>query len=231
MVVQDYRLLFERAPSCLLVLGVDEPRYTILDATDAYLGATLTTRDIVARSVFEVFPDSSVDPHPTGVRNLNDSFKRVLASKAPHTMPVQRYDIRDGSGSFVERYWTPVNAPVLSNDGALLCLINRVEDVTEFVKRGAILENEATRLENEILLHARQVAVANRALEEEAIARETLLAIVGHDFRSPLSAIRQAAYVLARSSTTADDWSLRLLLIIEASVTRMDRMLHDLPRT
>ncbi len=224
----DHRLLFVRAPGRFLVLGVDEPRYTILDATDAYLGATMTTRDIVARPIFDVFPDNSADPDPTGVRNLNDSFKRVLASKAPHTMPVQRYDIHDGSGSFVERHWTPVNAPVLSNDGALQCLIHRVEDVTEFVKRGEMLKDEATRLETEILLHGRELAAANKALQDEAAARETLLAIVGHDFRTPLSAIRQAAHVLARRTTTTDDWSTRLLQTIQSSVTRMDHLLHDL---
>jgi hypothetical protein len=52
-------------------------------------------------------------------------------------MPVQRYDIRrpqPEGGGFEERFWSPVNSPVLGPGGAVSFVIHRVEDVTEFVR-------------------------------------------------------------------------------------------------
>ena len=45
-------------------------------------------------------------------------------------MSVQRYDIRDLQGQFVERYWQPINSPVHDQDGLLIFLLHHVEDVT-----------------------------------------------------------------------------------------------------
>ena len=122
------RALFESAPGLYLVLT---PDLTIVAASDAYLQATMTTRpSIVGRNIFEVFPDNPADPDATGTRNLRASLTRVVQHRRPDTMAVQKYDIRrpdaDGGG-FEERYWSPVNSPVL---GAT-CGVhhNRVEDV------------------------------------------------------------------------------------------------------
>jgi hypothetical protein len=58
----DFQRLFEHAPALFLVLGTDE-KFTILDASNAYLRATYTERDaIVGRPLFEVFPDNPEEP-------------------------------------------------------------------------------------------------------------------------------------------------------------------------
>jgi len=58
----DFQRLFEHAPALFLVLGTDE-KFTILDASNAYLRATYTERDaIVGRPLFEVFPDNRKSP-------------------------------------------------------------------------------------------------------------------------------------------------------------------------
>lgn len=52
-------------------------------------------------------------------------------------MPVQKYDVRrphDEGGAFQERYWSPVNTPVLGDDGQVTHIIHTVEDVTELVR-------------------------------------------------------------------------------------------------
>lgn len=52
-------------------------------------------------------------------------------------MAVQKYDVRrpeSEGGEFEERYWSPTNPPVLDAQGALVYIIHRVEDVTEFVR-------------------------------------------------------------------------------------------------
>ena len=51
-------------------------------------------------------------------------------------MAVQKYDIcrpESEGGGFEERYWSPVNSPVLGTNGEVAYIIHRVEDVTDFV--------------------------------------------------------------------------------------------------
>ncbi len=134
----DFKLLFESAPGLFLVLRPDSPHFTILGASDAYLRATLTERKkIVGRGLFEVFPDNPDDPHATGTSNLRSSLERVLATKVSDTMAVQKYDIRrpeNEGGGFEERFWSPVNSPVLGGNGRILYIIHRLEDVTELMR-------------------------------------------------------------------------------------------------
>ena len=131
----DFQSLFESAPGLYLVLN---PDLRIVAVTNAYLRATMTEREqILGCGVFEVFPDNPGDPHATGVRNLRDSLERVLQTRAADTMAVQKYDIRkpeSEGGGFEERYWSPVNFPVLSAAGEVEYIIHRVEDVTEIIR-------------------------------------------------------------------------------------------------
>ncbi|WP_245427563.1 hypothetical protein [Bradyrhizobium sp. MOS003] len=48
-------------------------------------------------------------------------------------MAVQRYDIRDLDGAFLERHWRPINSPIRDEDGRLAFLLHQVEDVTDQV--------------------------------------------------------------------------------------------------
>jgi PAS domain S-box-containing protein len=133
----DFQALFESAPGCLLVLAPDQPRFTILAATDAYLEATKTRREeVVGRGVFEVFPDNPDAPDSTG-GPARASFERVLERRSPDAMAVQRHDIplpESEGGGFEERHWSPLNTPVLAENGDVRCIIHRVEDVTDSVR-------------------------------------------------------------------------------------------------
>lgn len=128
----DYQTLFESAPGLFLVLT---PELKIVAASNAYLSATLTKRsEITGRHLFKVFPDNPNDPKATGVSNLKLSLQRVLTNKKPDTMAIQKYDIQSPDrDKFEERYWSPVNSPVLDKNGNIQYIIHRVEDVTEFV--------------------------------------------------------------------------------------------------
>lgn len=178
----DFRLLFESAPGLYLVLT---PALIIVGVSDAYLRATMTKRkDILGRHLFDVFPDNPNDPTATGVTNLRASLERVLTQKVPDTMAVQKYDIRrpeSEGGGFEERYWSPVNSPVLGSHGELLYIIHRVEDVTEFVRLKEA-EHEQTRLteglrtrtaamEAEVLRRAQEIQEVNNRLRRELQAR------------------------------------------------------------
>ncbi|MFN2527323.1 MAG: PAS domain-containing protein [Candidatus Baltobacteraceae bacterium] len=132
----DFRLLFESLPGMYLILT---PTLKIVAVTDAYLKATLTRRDdVVGRPLFEVFPDNPQDEHATGSLNLRASLARVHATRKPHVMALQRYDVADldNPDTFVEKFWSPVNTPVFDSDGSLIYIIHQVEEVTEFVKQG-----------------------------------------------------------------------------------------------
>ncbi|HVU00309.1 MAG TPA: PAS domain S-box protein [Polyangiaceae bacterium] len=131
----DFRRLFQAAPGCYLVLS---PDLTIVGVSDAYLRATMTRReDIVERPLFEVFPDNPDDPAADGVAKLRASLERVLSHRRPDRMEIQKYDIRrpeSEGGGFEERHWSPVNSPVLTDDGSVEYIIHCVEDVTDLVQ-------------------------------------------------------------------------------------------------
>jgi len=171
----DFRTLFESAPGLYLVLT---PDLHIVAVTDAYLQATMTTRDaILGRQLFDVFPDNPEDSSATGTGNLGSSLERVLATRRADVMAIQKYDIRrpasDGSG-FEERYWSPINSPVLGPGAEILYIIHRVEDVTEFVrlkKEGHQqdvttdeLRRRAQQIEAEIYIRGQELLAANLKL-------------------------------------------------------------------
>jgi signal transduction histidine kinase len=128
----DFQLLFESVPGSYLILF---PELTIAAVSDSYLLATMTIREqILGQHLFSVFPDNPNDPAATGEANLRESLNYVLNYKTAHTMAVQKYDIRRSDGTFEERYWSPLNKPILDANHEIMYIVHRVEDVTEFVR-------------------------------------------------------------------------------------------------
>jgi len=173
----DYQALFQALPGLYLIL---QPDLTIVAVTEAYLSATMTRREqILGRNIFDVFPDNPDTPDATGVSNLRASLLRALHDKVPDAMAVQKYDVRrpaEEGGAFEERYWSPVNSPVLDSSGHVTLLIHRVEDVTDYM-RSKSLERETAmqaqallekteRMESEIFRRAQALQDANKALRE-----------------------------------------------------------------
>ena len=182
----DFRALFEGAPGLLLAL---DPDLKIVAVSDTYLAATMTQReDIVGRGLFDVFPDNPDDPEATGVSNLSASLDRVRRNKVPDTMAVQQYDIRrpeEEGGGFEERFWSPVNTPVLDERRQLIYIIHRVEDVTDFVR----LEERGSEQEKEIVQRAQELQALNMRLQNAALAKNEFLSRMSHELRTPLAAI------------------------------------------
>ncbi|MBD2896482.1 hypothetical protein amrb99_54310 [Actinomadura sp. RB99] len=71
---------------------------------------------LLGRRIYEVFPGG---PSGSGVQELLASLERALAEGDVDVMPLVRYDLEvpDRPGTFEERYWTAVNAPLLGPDG------------------------------------------------------------------------------------------------------------------
>lgn len=121
---------FDASPHPYMLLDPG-PGLVIVDINAAYATATLTDRaDVVGRSLFEIFPDNPEDPLADGVSNLYGSLRIVGETGRAHAMPIQRYDIRDPDGVFLERHWQPINSPIHDTAGHLVYLLHHVEDVT-----------------------------------------------------------------------------------------------------
>jgi signal transduction histidine kinase len=208
----DFELLFNATPGNYLILLPDAPDYTIVAVSDAYARVTMNVREhILGKKLFEVFPDNPDDPGATGVRNLTASLQHVIHFHEAHKMAIQKYDIPypDGHG-FEEKYWSPLNTPVLNN-GKLLYIIHQVNDVTEKVRTKAKLETQTEILKR-----------TNAELEQ-------FVRISSHDLQEPLRKIRTFAGLLkATNSGTLSEAATMQIEKICTSAERMSARLRDL---
>jgi signal transduction histidine kinase len=226
----DFRALFESAPGLYLVLA---PDLVIVAVSDAYLKATMTTRDgILGRALFDVFPDNPDDPGATGTANLRASLERVLRQCAPDAMAVQKYDIRrpeSEGGGFEERFWSPINSPVLGPGGAVAYIIHRVEDVTDFVRLKRAQQAATAEMEAEVFRRGQELQEANQKLRA---ANEDLAAFsysVSHDLRAPLRTIDGFSQALLEDmGDRLDDQSRRHLERIRSGAQHMGQLIDGL---
>ncbi|MEV0302041.1 PP2C family protein-serine/threonine phosphatase [Streptomyces prasinus] len=189
----DYRALFAVMPSPCLVL---DPDLVIVEANEAYLRVTDRAREeLIGRHLFVVYPENPADPDADGVRNLQASLDRVVRSKEPDTMAVQKYDIPAPGrpGVFRERWWSPVNTPVLGADGEVGWIIHRVEDMTEFV------------LTRPLRLRPGDPIGEHRAMEAELFARAQELQGLNEELREAHDRERRTALALQEVMLHAPD--------------------------
>ena len=227
--------LFESLPGLYLILT---PDFTIVTASDAYLAATMQRRDqIVGRGLFEVFPDNPDDTAATGTSNLRASLERVRETRAADTMAIQKYDIRRPDGSFEERYWSPVNSPLLGADGRLEYFIHRVEDVTAFVRQESQVDDDTgklrTRLRNmeaEVFRNTALLQQAKRDLEAANKDLQSFTYSVSHDLRAPLRHVQGYIELLARETAASplSDKARRHLQVITDASVEMGSLIDDL---
>jgi PAS domain S-box-containing protein len=164
----DPLALFAALPGNYVLLAADAD-FTMVAVTDERLAATMTRReDTLGRPLFELFPGNAQDPEDDGVENLRASLERVLRTRSPDRMSVQRYDIRTSEGDFEEHYWRPINWPLIGPDGAVTHIIHAAEDATDSVREARRRhEVEAQRL----LDHEAQLLQLNSSLEQRVAER------------------------------------------------------------
>lgn len=175
----DYAAVFQALPGMVALIT---PELVYADANEEFLRMSGRTRDqVVGRFLFDVFPDNPNDPAATGMRNLEISLRRVLATGERDTMALQRYDVEsvECPGQWDERYWSPVNAPVFGPDGKVRLVVHRVEEVTELIRaRGGPGGSRTRVLEAELYTRARELQEVNERLRgAHAREREVALAL------------------------------------------------------
>ncbi|WP_225850390.1 PP2C family protein-serine/threonine phosphatase [Streptomyces sp. HPF1205] len=208
----DYRAVFQALPGMVALLT---PELVYADANEDFLRNSGRTRqDLIGRYLFDVFPDNPHDPAATGARNLEASLRRVIAGGERDTMALQRYDVesRERPGEWEQRYWSPVNAPVLDADGRVVLLVHRVEEVTELLRaRDRAAGDRAQVLEAELYTRARELQDINEGLRQaHAREREVALALQEAMLPAPRLADRHRAAVryqpAAGTLNVCGDW-------------------------
>lgn len=182
----DYKAVFEALPGMVALLT---PQLVYADANEDFVRSSGRTREqLIGRYLFDVFPDRPDDPASSGMRNLGASLRRVVETGERDTMALQRYDVEsvDRPGEWEERYWSPVNAPVLDVDGNVVLLVHRVEEVTELIRaRGGRNGGDRARvMEAELYTRARELQEVNERLRQ-AHAREREVALALQDAMLP----------------------------------------------
>jgi hypothetical protein len=132
------------------------------------------------QGLFKILPDNPDEVGATGVRSLSASLQRVLATRRADVMAVQKYDVRRPhaeGGGFVERWWSPINTPVLGANGEIGAIIHRVEDVTEIVLRRSAGEasDQILRDQQNVIERLRQTVDELTREEEKSRSAEDAL--------------------------------------------------------
>ena len=188
----DYRRVFDAAPTPFLLLT---PDLVIVHANQARLDATATTLEgTVGRNLFDVFPMNPDDPAADGLANLRASLERARDTRQPHTMAIQKYDIAMPDGRFVERFWSPRNVPILDDQGEVVLLLHRSDDITEYIRdrdearsearteaaEGHVWRDRAARVEADLYARTRELEQVNaRLLALTEREQRTALALAG----------------------------------------------------
>jgi serine phosphatase RsbU (regulator of sigma subunit) len=178
----EYAAVFQALPGMVALLT---PELVYADVNEEFVRVSGRSREqLIGRYLFDVFPDNPNNPAATGMRNLEASLYRVLATGERDAMALQRYDVEDPErpGEWEERYWSPVNAPLHGPDGKVMLILHRVEEVTELIRaRGRSGGNRGSRagvLEAELYTRARELQELNERLRQaHSREREVALAL------------------------------------------------------
>jgi PAS domain S-box-containing protein len=173
----DFTAFCDAAPSPYLVLDRD---LVIRYVNPTYLQITgLAREELIGKYFFDALPG---DPGALegDAKRLKASMLKVLDTRQPDTLTLQRYDIpaSDQPHTFEERWWTQVHTPIPGPDGSVKWIVQRADDVTAFVQspRARQLTEHDKGIAAELYVRARELQRLNQELRQ-AHARERQVAV------------------------------------------------------
>jgi len=129
----DHEQLFRSLDQAYIVFGVD-PDYTIIEENEAHANLALVRRsNVVGMPLREAYP------HGGDTEQVIESIQRVIQTGKPHTLERVRYDIKDGLGQLVEKYWRITNHPIIENS-SVVAIYQSTDDITEEIQNDHKLE-------------------------------------------------------------------------------------------
>lgn len=141
--IVNYEKLFDILPERYVVFEAKAPNFNMVAANDQYLLITGKTKEqVLNKSLFKVFPDTSDKAKKTGKGDLQRSLEAVIKTKEPDSTGIIRYDLADSNGEMKIRYWQATHYPILENN-ICVAILQSTADVTELVN-----SNEQLKLAN-----------------------------------------------------------------------------------
>jgi signal transduction histidine kinase len=247
----DFQKILEKVPDLYLIL---DTHFNIIAAGDAFLTHTMLQRDhLIGRNILDVFPDNPAEKSVAGVRNLGASLKRVLTEKVSDSIAVQKYEVDSSAigGAKEERFWSPLNSPVLDEAGNVQYIVHRLTDITDYIRHehriSGDLRIRMNEMEMEIYLHTQDLQDANQQLSEvnKALAKKEseqrvllnklekfnqsktqFFASVSHELRTPLTLILGILEVLLNDhQLMTQQYNLK---VIERNARGLLKLVNDL---
>ena len=156
----DFKVLFDAAPTPLMVLS---PDFTIVEVNDRYSSTVGQRRDtLVGRDIFEAFPGDAASEG-----QLRRSLDRVVASGKVDLLPVLHYPLpTSGGGGTVDRFWSCSHVPIHDAAGKLAFILHQTQDVTALHGKGALAS--AGEIATEVIGRAERVQALNVSLLAES---------------------------------------------------------------
>ncbi|WNZ65807.1 PAS domain-containing protein [Myxococcus sp. MxC21-1] len=174
----DFKTLFDVSPNPYMLL---DRELRFVAANPAYLRVTASKLDeLLGRSVFEAFPDDPSDPNSANLRQLRESFLRVLTKRAPDILALIPYRVPELTNQGVVptyRYWSATHIPLLDASGEVAYILQHTMDVTELQRLQEAVQTATgstgtskpppSQLEAGVFQRALQVQEANQNLDQE----------------------------------------------------------------
>jgi PAS domain S-box-containing protein len=138
--ILDLQRIFHALPGLFLVLRPDAG-FSIVGASAEYLQALHADASIFGQPLAALFPRKPQRQGPDALHNLRASLQRVVATRRAETMPVQQFDLQRPAATgaaFEDRFWLPVNSPVLAADGSVELIVHRVHEAAAKANQDAI---------------------------------------------------------------------------------------------
>jgi signal transduction histidine kinase len=161
----------------------------------------------------------------------SDSARRALV----HVLGLRNYEFFSGCLAFVRtaHYWTMLH-PEIESEEDMLELMRGHEELARLLledpeaNRSEMSERMFAELSHLRELNEREeLQKAKQALEEKDRQKDQFIAVLAHELRNPLSAIRTSAYTLRRLDLQ-DNRAAPLIERVDRQTTAIARMLDDL---